>query len=91
MSFNSKGSYKTTQKNMMAAFDKLPPTARAALANAAFNWAPQPIRTHWNRASKGYRNGAEIAATIARWDADKIAKDRSRVWGIKDEAHEARP
>ncbi len=71
---NSQGSYRTTRQNKMAAFDKLPPSARKALANATFSYAPQPIRTRWTRQLVGYRNGVEIAKTIARWDRDEIAK-----------------
>lgn len=90
MAGNSKGSYRSKRENRMAAYDKLPPTARQALANAAFSWAPQPIRTRWNKGVKGYRNGQEIAAQVALWDAEKIAKDRRRVWGIRDNACEDR-
>jgi hypothetical protein len=39
---NSRGSYRTTKANMMRAFDRLPPEARAALADAVGNWVPQP-------------------------------------------------
>ena len=53
MSSNSRGSYRTTRQNAMKAFDKLPPKARAALANAAFNWAAQPVLT---------KLGADISA-----------------------------
>jgi hypothetical protein len=80
---NSKGSYQSTLKNSMAAYDRLPPTARLALQNAVFAWAPQPIRTKHNRGVKGYRTGAEIATTIATWDKAKIKKDQQRVWRIK--------
>ena len=82
MSSNSKGSYQTTPQNMMAAFDKLPPTARAALANAAFNYAAQPVKTRWNRGDPGYKTGKDIATSIAAWDKRRIAKDRWKVWGI---------
>lgn len=83
---NSSGSYYSKRENTMAAFDKLPPTARAALANAAFDWAPQPIVTQWRRGTKGMKTGQEIAAKVAEWDAKAIARNRARVWGIKDEA-----
>lgn len=81
---NSSGSYRSTRENSMAAFDKLPPTARAALANAAINWAPQPFRTRWMRGLKGYRTGPEIAETVVRIDTAQIKKDRACIWGIKD-------
>ena len=36
---NSKGTYSTTAKLTMAAYDKLPPSARKALQDAVFCWA----------------------------------------------------
>jgi hypothetical protein len=63
----------------MAAFDKLPPSARQALQDAAFDWATQPILTKHRHGRRGYMTGADIADSIARWDADEIAKDRAQV------------
>lgn len=37
------GSYASRDKQMDA-YDRLPASVRAALANAAFDWAPYPIR-----------------------------------------------
>jgi len=82
---NGNGSYVTTSANMMKAFDKLPPTARAALANAAFNWVAQQPLTRWRNGVSGYQTGEQIAARVAEWDRNRIAKDRRRVWGIKDD------
>jgi hypothetical protein len=75
----------------MAAYDKLPPTARKALQEAAFSWAVQPIRTRHNRGKKGFRTGAEIAATVARWDTQKIKKDAKAVWGRNPNEFAPRP
>jgi hypothetical protein len=72
---NSKGNYYSTTENRMAAFDKLPKSAREALANAAFSWAPQPIVTRWKRGDRGYKTGPSIAKLIPKWDEDKHAKD----------------
>ena len=83
---NSSGGYSTTKERTFAAYDKLPPSARLALQNAAFDWAVQPIVTYWNKGRTGFKTGKEIAARIAEWDAKHIAKDRRRVWGIKDDA-----
>jgi hypothetical protein len=83
---NSSGSYRSTDQAAMRAYDKLPPAARKALADAAFNWAPQPIVTKWNRGYVGYKTGPDIARKVVEWDADRIAKDRSRVWGVKGDA-----
>lgn len=63
-------------------FDRLPPTARRALANAAFDWSSGSTLNHWKRGDHGYKTGAEVAARVAEWDAKQIAKDRSRVWGL---------
>lgn len=57
------------------AFDKLPPSARTALANAAFDWAPTSIYRAWNRGAKGFKTGAQIARAVAGWDKDAHAKD----------------
>jgi hypothetical protein len=66
-------------------FDKLPPTARKALANAAFDWSAGATLNRWKRGQRGYKTGAEVAARVAEWDAKQIAKDRKRVWGSTDE------
>jgi len=50
MSDNSTGgSYYTTTKAMMKAYDKLPPAARQAFANSIENWVPQPLLTRYRR------------------------------------------
>jgi Family of unknown function (DUF6525) len=64
-------------------FDKLPPTARTALANAAFNWSSGAFHGPWRRGVPGYTTGAAVAARIAEADAHQIVKDRKRVWGIE--------
>lgn len=65
-------------------FDRLPPTARRALANAAFDWSAGAVLGRWKRGQRGYKTGADVAARIAEWDAKQTAKDRKRVWGIED-------
>lgn len=72
----------------MAAYDKLPPTARLALQNAAFKWAAQPILSRHRNGVRGYVTGPDILKTIAHRDAKKIAKDCSKIWGIdNDDRH----
>ena len=66
---NSHGSYKTTQKAAMEAFDKLRPELREALRNAEQNWAPQPFLTQYRRGL-----GVEMLALLIR-HADQ--KDRA--------------
>jgi hypothetical protein len=75
---NSKGSYCTTTKLTMAAYDKLPPSARKALQDAAFCWATQPILTRWRNGMPGYRTGKDIAKTIALFDKWELAKRETK-------------
>ena len=57
-------------------FDRLPPTARQALANAAFDWSSGSIYNRWNKGVRGYKTGADIAKSIKSWDAGAISKTR---------------
>ena len=69
MGHNSPGgpSYRTTRRLKMMAFDKLPPLAREALANAAFDYVPQPILTKFRRGRYG-PNGEKVARWVKIWD-----------------------
>lgn len=62
----------------MAAFDKLPPTARKALADATFDYAVQPILTKWRKGHPAMRTGEQIAQMIAQWDAKALAKSAKK-------------
>lgn len=62
----------------MRAFDALPRSARAALANACFNWPAGPLLVRWRRAEKGHRNGAELVARVAAWDRLQHRADARR-------------
>ena len=75
---NSKGSYSTTKERTMAAYDKLPATARKALQDALVDWASQPIYSRWRDGRKGYKTGADIAARVAEWDRQQLAKWNKR-------------
>lgn len=55
-----------------------------ALANAAFNWSAGAVLNRWKAGKRGYKTGADVAASVAEWDAKQIAKDRKRVWVISD-------
>lgn len=73
---------------------QVPPEAQAALADAVDNWVPQPILTSFRRGYPGYRDGAEIAWTITRWNAEEIAKreeERSRGVGPYQGFQSAKP
>jgi hypothetical protein len=62
----------------MAAYDKLPASARKALADAVFCWATQPLLTRWRKGLPGYRTGPDIAKTVARWDKKHLSKPENR-------------
>jgi hypothetical protein len=66
------GSYRTTTANVMRSFDRLPPEAREALANAPSNWVPQPFLTSWRRGE--FKTGQELAHWIAVLSRRTIAK-----------------
>jgi len=72
-------------------YDQLPPTARAALANAAFNWSAGSIHSAWRRGVPGYKTGADIAQAIAKADARQIEKDRERVWNFSNSCVRTKP
>jgi Family of unknown function (DUF6525) len=65
-----------TKSRDMAAYDKLPPTARRALQESIFGWATQPIHRRWRDGERGYKTGSEIAARIAEWDKKHMRKLR---------------
>jgi hypothetical protein len=75
---NSQGSYRVTNENQMKAYDNLPPSARRALQDSAFNWACPPLVTHWRKGARGYKTGKDIAATLAQAEAKRHAKDVRR-------------
>jgi len=73
MSSNSKGgNYYTTAELTMAAYDKLPPAARRALANAMGNWAPQPYLTRYKRGV--IKTGQAIASWVQYADRELLKK-----------------
>jgi hypothetical protein len=43
------GIHKSTRAENMAAFDKLPPEIRQALANADHNWSARQFLTEWRK------------------------------------------
>ena len=77
----SSGSTFSGRMSDLEYFDKLPPSARKALANAAFDWASGAVYNRWKKAKPGYKTGADVASRIAEWDAKQITKDSKRVWG----------
>jgi uncharacterized protein DUF6525 len=58
----------------MRAYEKLPPTLRQALRDAAFNYAPQPILTRWRRGM----SVNTLVKQIEESDRDLIARSRKR-------------
>jgi len=53
-------------------YDRLPPSARAALADANFNWSAGAVLNKWKRGISGYKTGKDIAASIRQ--ADRMVK-----------------
>ena len=85
--FRASGVSYASNEKQMDAYDRLPPSVRAALANAAFDWAAFPLRRRFER---GQYTVAELVKKIDNWDRDQIAKDRPRVWGLPTEARRRR-
>jgi Family of unknown function (DUF6525) len=69
------GFYRTTKAKMMRAFDKLPTEVRRALADAAFNYVPQPLLTRWAR--DGWKPETLIWL-IDYLDQRELARERKR-------------
>jgi len=55
-------------------FDQLPPSARQALANAAFSWSAAWIYSNWKRAASGFKTGQQCAERIAKADRKYLKK-----------------
>lgn len=49
-------------------YDRLPPTARAALANAEHDWSSAWIYNAWNKARHGYKTGKQCAEQVRAAD-----------------------
>ena len=74
----SKRSY-ASKENQWKAYERLPPSVRAALQQSTFDWASYPI---WRWFEAGEYSAKELVERIAKWDAEQTAKDRKRVWGL---------
>lgn len=57
-------------------YDRLPPTARRALADAAFSWSAGFYYNRWNRGRSGFKTGQAIAEHVAWADSSVIKKKR---------------
>jgi Family of unknown function (DUF6525) len=53
-------------------YDRLPPTARHALANAAFDWSAGYFYNRWTKAKPGFKSGADVAKQVKQ--ADRTVK-----------------
>jgi hypothetical protein len=66
------------EKRTMDYFDRLPRSARAAVAAARFDWALMP----WLRPFEaGQINAKDLVKRIERHDKQAAAKERLRIWG----------
>lgn len=76
---NGSGSYRISTKNQLAAFDKLPRSARRAMAEARFDWATPPFATMMR---KDYRMTGNMLADIIRANDEANARrTKKRTWG----------
>ena len=55
------------------AYERLPPSVRKALQEAAFDWAAYPI---WRRFETGKVSSKELVKAIAQWDANQIKRSK---------------
>jgi hypothetical protein len=62
----------------MAAYDKLPPRVRLALAGAAFDYVPQPILTKLRRGIFDEDLAVKLIAIWDRLEIDKAKRKRAR-------------
>jgi hypothetical protein len=59
------------RETQMRAYDQLPPSVRAALQQAVFDWAPYPIR---RRFEAGRVTAKELVRQVRQWDRDALKK-----------------
>ena len=64
------GTYRTTRRAMMSAFDELPLAARRALADAVENWAPQPLLDRYGRGARA----VSLRSLVRAWDQREVSK-----------------
>jgi hypothetical protein len=66
------------EKRTLDYFDRLPRSARAAVANARFDWALMP----WLRMFEaGQIKAKDLVKRIEHRDRETAAKERLRIWG----------
>lgn len=58
-------------------YDRLPPSARAALANADYDWSSGAVYVNWSRAKPGWKSGPACASQVAKWDAHQNKRARA--------------
>lgn len=51
-------------------FDRLPPSAREALANATRNWSSAWIYNAWKKGKPGFKTGKDCAEQIRKADRE---------------------
>ncbi|MFT0875100.1 DUF6525 family protein [Rhodopseudomonas sp. G2_2311] len=77
MSNGNAVSVRRYEARMMDYFDRLPRSARVALASSRFNW----IVGHYLRAFERGQSAREIVARIKRADRIESARSRAETWG----------
>jgi hypothetical protein len=66
------------EKRTMDYFDRLPRSARAAVANARFDWA---LMTWLRPFEAGQIRAKDLVERIQHVDREAAAKERLRIWG----------
>ena len=56
----------------MAGYDELPPSVRAALQDACFDWPAYPIRRWWEKGI--FKSAKALCKKIADWDKSEIKR-----------------
>lgn len=75
---NNGAASRTVRENTMKHFDRLPPSVRAAVANARFNWAIAGWLKAFNR---GEMKARDLVAHVERVDKIETAVTRFKAWG----------
>lgn len=73
---NSKGT--SAESSTLDYYDRLPPSVRAAIADARFDWALGGWLRMWN---DGRISAADLVQRIREADRAESARSRLKVWG----------
>jgi hypothetical protein len=83
------GTFRTTPRKTMEAFDNLPSVARQILANAFYNWATQPILRGYRGKNRQYGSANRIVRSVKLMDLEQLKEDGARLmeYAVMAESH----